>query len=150
MHRIAFIIAMAALSGCASLPAAQSGHTVVPAIHRQQTPGNAIEHAAAPPFAGHGERYIDLAHGAYGNVPQAGLFNRKFPPDRAAHGSLRDLLITFDCDYSNSAPRFSPAAVYVQLKALNDYPRGEDYRRWVFRDFVVRGVCERALTATKD
>jgi len=62
----------------------------------------------------------------------------------AAHGTLRDLLITFECDYSNPAARFSPAAAYVQLKVLNHDPRGEDYRRWVFRDFVVRGVCERA------
>lgn len=149
MHRIAFITLAVLISGCANLPASDAGHTVYPAVHHQAAPGAAVEHARVQVFPGRSERYTELARGAYGDMPRAGLLNRNEPPGRAGNGYLQDLLVTFDCDYSNPAARFPAAAVYVQLKVLNHDPRGQDYREWIWRDFVVRGVCERAQNAAR-
>lgn len=160
MHRIAALTALATLAGCAALPitpfslmpsptsapdhSTPNAHTEIRAVYVQGNRGSSVEHAQAPLFAiAEDERYTHLAFGPYGDEPMAQISNRIYPPGRAAHGNLNDLVATFDCDFSNPAARFSPAAVYVQLELLNDDPRGPDYREWVRTDFVVRGVCSK-------
>lgn len=144
------VISLLILSGCTALPLTLSSHPAITVTYVQHTRSQARETASVAVFPGHGKtRYTQLAYGPNGSDPALGLINAQYT-DRAGNGYLRDLVAQFECDFSNPARTFSPGSLYVQLAWLRRDPRGEGFAEWVKTDFVVRGVCERSRTATRD